>query len=248
MRLSAVGKELVSLSRELESYGGTCNLKLSPFCIYIRGVSESKNSSYISAIHEQNEIIIRHPSCANDIRCYPISKYFPPSIKNEKMIAEIAQKTTVSLFDGFSMNLINYGQHMLGKTHLMFGMPSTNSQFDACEGLFGVLMANILQKMDQLSIKEDIKCTLSCWEISHSHSHLKPSTSSATAIKDLLQKYSETRMAENKKKKSQNSQSICAVSVCNWEEICSVWDIAKHNSCNWRSCSVFVIILCSIPK
>ena len=141
--MNPIDPELLSLTNELAKLGGSRKVKLSRISVYIRGINNNisspvNNVNYISFIEENNQIIIRHPSSANDMRCYDISKYFSPSISNERVSADIVNKITTSVFDGFNINLITYGSTNTGKSQLLFGSSSDNMQYDSCEGLLRI--------------------------------------------------------------------------------------------------------------
>lgn len=216
--MNPIDPELLSLTNELAKLGGSRKVKLSPISVFIRGINSNisspvNNVNYISFIEENNQIIIRHPSSANDMRCYDISKYFPPTISNERVSADIVNKITTSVFDGFNINLISYGSTNTGKSQLLFGSSSDNMQYDSCEGLFGTLSANILRKIDQSNDK--ISLSISFWEIGQNK------------IIDLLE--------NNKNNRIESPFQISAVTISNWEQIVSVWDIARYNSLNWKT-------------
>ena len=83
--MNPVDPELLSLTNELSKLGGSRKVKLSRISVFIRGIHTDKspvdrNANFISFIDENNQIIIRHPSSANDMRCYEISKFFGPTI------------------------------------------------------------------------------------------------------------------------------------------------------------------------
>ena len=214
--MNPVDPELLSLTNELAKLGGSRKVKLSRISVFIRGIynnsSPVNNVNFISYIEENNQIIIRHPSSANDMRCYDISKYFPPTISNDRVSADMVNKITTSIFDGFNINLITYGSTNTQKSQLLFGSSSDNVKYDSCEGLFGTLSANILRKIDQTNDK--ISLSTSIWEIDQNK------------IVDLLQ---------NKNDKIQSPFQISCVTISNWEQICSVWDIARYNSSNWKT-------------
>ena len=218
LKMNVIDPELLSLTNELARLGGSDKVKLSRISVYIRGInyanSPASNVNFISFIEENNQIIIRHPSSANDMRCYDVSKYFGPSISNERVSADMVNTITSSIFDGFNVNLVSYGTANSGRSHLLFGSSSDNMRYDSCEGLFGTLCANILRKLEQTD--DAITLSLSFWEINQNE------------ITDLLQ--------NNKNNKIKSPSQIAAVTVSNWEEICSAWDISRHNSSNWKTC------------
>ena len=216
--MNPVDPELLSLTHELSKLGGSRKVKLSRISVFIRGIHNGQspvdhNANFISFIDENNQIIIRHPSSANDMRCYEISKFFGPTVTNERVSADLVNKITNSLFDGFNVNLITYGASKTGKSNLLFGSSGDNMQYDSCEGLFGTLCANLLRKMDQSNDKISLSLTL--WEIEREK------------VVDLLQ--------TQKHNKVQSPFEITSVTVSNWEEVTSVWDIARHNSSNWKT-------------
>eukprot|EP01083_Nonionella_stella_P154422 497536_1 len=214
--MNPVDPELLSLTEELAQLGGSRKVKLSRISVLIRGinhVSSPDNVNFISFIDENNQIIIRHPSSANDMRCYSISNYFGPTVPNERVSADIVNKITTSMFDGFNVNLITYGATKTGKSQLLFGPASANMQYDSCDGLFGTLSANILRKIDQTD--DSISLAMSAWEID------------ANSVTDLLRNDTNHTI--------QSPFDITSVSLSNWDEICSVWDIARYNSANWKT-------------
>jgi len=216
--MSAVDPQLLSLSKELAELGGSSNVKLSTISVHIRGIYSKESpadqkADFISFLEENNQIIIRHPSSANDLRCYEISNFFGPAVPNERVCADLVRRATSSLFDGFNANLIAYGASKTSKSTLLFGASRFNLQFDSIEGLLGALCADLLSKMDQNADKMSL--SLSLWEIG------------MEKAVDLLR--------SEKQREIQSPSDITSVTVSKWGQIASVWDIARNNSSNWRS-------------
>eukprot|EP01084_Bolivina_argentea_P099269 178442_1 len=214
--MNPLDPELLSLTNELSKLGGSRKVKLGRISVFIKGVNNVpppvNNANFISFIEENNQIIIRHPSSANDMRCYDTTKYFGPTVPNERISGGIVNKITTSIFDGFNVNLITYGATNTGKSQLLFGSSSDNMKYDSCEGLFGTLSANIFRKIDQSNDK--ITLSISLWEIGHNQ------------ITDLLN--------NDKNHQIQSPFDLYSVTISNWKELTNVWDIARHNCRNWN--------------
>ncbi|ETO29485.1 kinesin motor domain-containing protein [Reticulomyxa filosa] len=215
--------ELLDLTNELNSFGGSRNVKLGNFLVSQDLQFNGTSADKVRFEESDTTIKVQNPSNLNDTRSYEISRFYNSSVSNERIFAQMATDITSNLLDGFNQNIVTYGVVQSGKTTFLFGHPN-GSQVLSCDGLFGTVVANIFRKIDEEPSFRYV-LVLSCWEISDN----------SNEIKDLLQKStSAANLSGNNKTKSSTAFEPVVVQTSTWSEVCYVWDMCRENSSNFK--------------